>query len=224
MNELSLSQKQIILGGLLGDSSFNKEKQYVVFSQSEKQKEYVEWKYSWFKIKNEIKSVYNKIGDKKYLRYYFYLYRKDMEDGFISFIFKNLYSNNGRKKISLQYLNKIESLGLAVWWMDDGNISLSKDNRYGKLSTHCFNYEEHILIQKYFKNKWNIDVSIKMEKDLYFIRFNVTELKKLISIIYKHIAEIPNMLYKVDLNYKYNKCIGEDFISIYTFIKENKNS
>ena len=36
MDNISLSQKQIILGGLLGDASFYKEKKYISFSQSEK--------------------------------------------------------------------------------------------------------------------------------------------------------------------------------------------
>lgn len=222
MDNLSLSQKQIILGGLLGDSSFYKEKKYVSFSQSEKQFEYLKWKHSFFNIENNIKSTYNTWNEKKYKRNYFYYYIRNNDD-FYSFICKNLYSNEGRKKISLKYLNELTSLGLAVWWMDDGNLSLSKGNRYGKLSTHCFNYEEHILMKKYFKDKWDIDVQIKKEKDkYYFLRFNVSELKKLIKIIYEHICEIPSMIYKIDLEYKNQKCIGEDFYEIYSYIKEHK--
>ena len=43
---ISLSQKQIILGGLLGDSSINNKN--VQFSQSIKQKEYLLWKAKQF--------------------------------------------------------------------------------------------------------------------------------------------------------------------------------
>ena len=66
-----------------------------------------------------------------------------------SFLCKHLYSNTGRKKISLKYLNELSPLGLAVWWMDDGSLCNSKGNRWGKLCTECFNYEEHILLQTY---------------------------------------------------------------------------
>ena len=113
-------------------------------------------------------------------------------------------------------------MSLAIWWMDDGSICLSKRNRYGKLATECFNYEEHILMKKYFKEKWNINVQIKSEKNkYYFLRFNVTELKKLISIIYKYVCEVPSMIYKIDLQYQYNGRIGNDFIEVYSYINEH---
>ena len=220
MNNLSLSQEQIILGGLLGDASFYKEKKYVSFSQSESQFEYIKWKHDMFFQDNHLKSTYNTWNNKKYLRYYFYYYIKSNND-LCSFLCKHLYSNNGRKKISLKYLNRLTPLGLAVWWMDDGNISLSKRNRYGKLSTHCFNYEEHILLKKYFKDKWDINVSIKQEKGSYFLRFNVEELKKMICIIYPYVTQVPNMSYKVDLDYKFDKCIGENFKDVYFYIKRH---
>lgn len=221
MNDISLSQKQIILGGLLGDASFYKEKKYISFSQSEKQLNYIKWKYFMFyNDEKHLHSTYNTWNNQKYLRYYFYHYLNSNNDLY-SFINKNLYSNEGRKKISLKYLNELTPLGLAVWWMDDGCMCLAKRNRYGKLSTHCFNYEEHILLKKYFKEKWNINVTIKQEKECYFLRFNVEELKKLIKIIYPYVTQVDGMSYKIDLDYKYDKCIGEDFEDIYYYIKEH---
>ena len=215
---ISLSQKQIILGGLLGDSSINNKN--VQFSQSIKQKEYLLWKAKQFN--KDIKYINNTFNEKKYPRCYFYYYIKNEDIQFYSFICKNLYSKR-RKKISLKYLNELDALSLAIWWMDDGSICLSKRNRYGKLATECFNYEEHILMKKYFKEKWNINVQIKSEKNkYYFLRFNVTELKKLISIIYKYVCEIPSMIYKIDLQYKYNCIIGNDFIEVYNYINEHK--
>lgn len=224
MSNLSLSQKQIILGGLLGDSSFNKEKQVVSFSQCEKQYEYLKWKYDFFNLKNDIKSVYNTWNEKKYLRYYFYINKSYIDDDFALFLKKNLYSNEGRKKISMKYLNELAPLGIAVWWMDDGNISITSDgsNRYGKLSTHCFNYEENILIKQYFKNKFDIEVSIKHEKDNFFIKIKTSELKKFIKIIYPYVTQIPSMIYKIDLKYKNKKCIGEDFLPIHNEIEKSK--
>lgn len=218
---VSLSQKQVILGGLLGDSSCNL-KRIISFSQSEKQKEYLVWKSKFFNKENDIKSTYNIWNNKSYLRYYFNYYIKKEDETFYSFIRKNLYSGC-RKKISLKYLNELTPLAIAVWWMDDGCISISKGNRYGKWATECFNYEEHLLIQKYFKEKWNINVQIKLEKNkYYFLRLNVTEMKKLIKIIYKYVCEIPSMAYKVDLQYAYDKRIGEDFREIYDYIKESR--
>lgn len=226
---LSSSQKQIILGGLLGDSSFNKEENRVRFSHSEKQKEYLKWKYNFFNKEavTNIKSHINKWNNKEYLAYHFDFRnlksnKSEDDDVFLKFIKKNLYSKSGRKKISMKYLDKLNPLGIAVWWLDDGSLCISKRNRYGILCTHCFNFEENLLIQKYFKDKWDINVSIKKEKDkYYFLRFNVTALKKLIKIIYPYVTQIPNMIYKIDLMYNNKGCIKE-FEDIYYYIKSCK--
>ena len=218
---LSLSQKQIILGGLLGDSSCSTKK-IITFSQSEQQREYLIWKSKYFNKENNIKFTYNVWNNKKYLRSYFYYYIKKEDELFFSFIRKNLYTNN-RKKISLKYLKELSPLALAVWWMDDGSLCLSKRNRYGRLSTECFNYEEHLLLKKYFKEKWDINVQIKLEKNkYYFLRLNVGDMKKLIKIIYKYVCEVPSMIYKIDLQYSYDRCIGEDFREIYNYIKNEQ--
>ena len=72
MNDISLSQKQIILGGLLGDSSFYKKSKYVSFSHSEKQFDYLKWKHNFLDNVSDIKSTYNTFNNKKCKRNYFY--------------------------------------------------------------------------------------------------------------------------------------------------------
>ena len=219
---LSQDETQILLGGLLGDSYYNKGKKIIRFAHSNKQNEYLIWKYSFFNenIKSKIFYYERKQGNNLYYGENFEVkFNKNESIDFLYFIKNHLYSNDGRKKISWKYLNELTPLGLAVWWMDDGCLSIHKGNRYGKLCTHCFNYEENILIQKYFKRKWNIDVSIKCEKNkYYFIRFNVKALKKLIQIIYPYVIQIPSMIYKIDLDYTNKVNMGE-FQEIYNIIK-----
>ena len=217
---LSREQQQIIFGGLLGDSYYNKKRNIIKFSHSKKQNEYLRWKYSFFNSE-DVSKLYIRNYEKGYVNESFEFKNKNHKfDNLCSFLDKNLYSNSGRKKISLKYLKQLDALGLAIWWMDDGCLSIHKGNRYGKLCTECFNYEEHILLKKYFKDTWNIDVNIKIEKEkYYFLHFNVHALRKLISIIYKYVAMIPSMIYKIDLNYTRNGCIG-DFQEIYDYIKE----
>lgn len=219
---LSQEQQQIVLGGLLGDSYFNPKKKIIRFSHSVKQEEYLKWKYSFFDIES-VSEIYTRYYKEGYINKYFELTNKKKQINMIyDYLKKYLYSNDGRKKISLKYLKNINALGLAIWWMDDGCLSIHDGNRYGKLCTECFNYEEHILLQKYFKDIWDINVDIKLEKNkYYFLRFNVSALKKLITIIYPYVCMIPSMIYKIDLNYKNKKCIG-DFEKIYNYIQNHK--
>lgn len=220
---LSQEQQQLILGSLLGDGYCNRNRQFIRFYHCGKQREYLEYKYSFFNS-NEIYGIYKRNYKEGYIGYSFEFPNiKHKYDNLYSYIGKHLYSNNGRKKISLSYLENLTSLGLAFWWMDDGSLCKSKGNRWGKLCTECFNYEEHILLKKYFKEKWDIDVKITKEKNkYYFINFNATALRKLISIIYKHVLEVPCMAYKIDMDYK-NKLNLKEFQEVYDYIKSKIN-
>lgn len=220
---LSQEQQQLVLGSLLGDGYCNRKRQIIKFSQCEKQKEYLEYKYSFFNS-DEVYGIYKREYKEGYIGYSFEFPNiKHKYDTLYSYIGKYLYSNEGRKKISPSYLKELSPLGLAIWWMDDGSLCNSKGNRWGKLCTECFNYEEHILLQKYFKEKWDIDVKITKEKNkYYFINFNATALRKLISIIYKYVLEVPCMVYKIDMDYKNNLNLGE-FQEVYDYIKNKIN-
>lgn len=221
---LSQEQKQVILGGLLGDAYYNKQNKFIRFSQCKKQKEYLKWKYNIFYNQSTSK-IYERIYKEGYVNFSFELnmssHCKTILDEYLR---RYLYTNEGRKKISLKYLSDLDALGLAIWWMDDGSLCNSKGNRWGKLCTECFNYEEHILLQKYFKSKWGIDVKITNEKNkYYFINFNAHALRKLIAIIYPYVAEIPTMFYKIDLDYKRNIDLG-DFKETYEIIQQIKST
>ena len=146
---LSLSQKQIIMGGLLGDAYYNRRNNSIRFAHSQKQYPYLQWKKSFFN-ENDVSKTY----------------RRNYKEGYVGYSFEmyNRKHKNTTKKISLKYLNELNALGLAIWWMDDGCLSIHKGNRYGKLCTHCFNYEENILIQKYFHDKWNIEVDPNLHR------------------------------------------------------------
>ena len=71
MDFISLSQfeKQIILGGLLGDAYFNKKANKIRFSQGEKQYEYLLWKKKIFL--NNINGIYTRNYKEGYVGYYF---------------------------------------------------------------------------------------------------------------------------------------------------------
>lgn len=224
-NNIALSQvqKQIVFGGLLGDASFHKKDNTFSFSHCQKQKDYLLWKYSFFDD-NQKSQIYERIYKQGYVGYSFRTRVNHQWDDLYSYLKHHLYSNTGRKKISLKYLENIDELGLAIWWMDDGCLSIHKGNRWGKLCTEAFNYEEHILLQKYFKDKWKINVDIKQEKGkYYFIKFNVTALKRLFSLIYKYVVEVPCMIYKIDMAYQNNVALGE-YECAYKAIQEYTNS
>ena len=202
-------QEQILLGSLLGDGCIyiaNKGTIYNHFKFSEehslKQKDYLLWKNSYlnfnkpnFREKNINNIKYNSTFLNK-----------------TNFMFKqyfNLFYSNNKKVVTKEILDKLEPLGIAVWFMDDGSY-----NYYCKsieIATHCFGLEGNQIIQQYFKEKWDIDCKIqnklqkrngflKIERIYCQLKFNKKDAKKFVEIIKPYILQIPSMTYKIGLD------------------------
>jgi len=91
--------------------------------------------------------------------------------------------------------------------MDDGTIYNSKNSRTKEynsfnvtLSTYSFNYEEHLIIQKWLNDVYGFDARIaKKKKDAYNIRFTVKDSENFLLMTKKYAH--------IDLLYKWNvKC------------------
>lgn len=215
MKKLSSSELDgAIYGSILGDSFIsrvhNNGNANFTLSHSPKQKEYLEFKKQLFEqihpVHFSFKSVnfFNKKTNKEYTTFYYV-------SNYLKYFSKLRYKfyPNGIKAVSRKILNKLTPLGLAIWWMDDGSLVIyhRKDrnavNRYATLATCSFTYSEHLEIEKYFKEVWDIHCrAIKRRqknKEYYILKFPMIEFRKLIKIIEPYI--IDSMKYKIDLQY-----------------------
>lgn len=118
-------------------------------------------------------------------------------------VLKKFIYKNGKKNITKNILNFLTPQGLAIWYMDDGNLSLKK--RDGKvharelfLNTHL-SVEENQVIIDYFSEKWGINFTQVKNNGLYRLRCGTKEAAKFIEIIKPYI--VPSMLYKIDMKY-----------------------
>lgn len=188
---LSKDEDQIVIGTLLGDSHSRIHKPAINAilegAHCKEQEAYLFWKI------NSLKSLS------------FYTRKsKDEATHFASRTFPCLneyfllFYRKGIKIVNSFILNKIESLALAVWYMDDG--SYNKTGKNSSLYTNSFTFEENTLIKNWFEQKWNISPKIsnvkKENREIkYYLRFNVRDTRNLIEIIRPYIH--PCMNYKI---------------------------
>lgn len=110
---------------------------------------------------------------------------------------------NGKKNISRKILDMMTPQSIAIWYMDDGNLSMKKRN--GKiharelfLNTHI-SVEENQVIIDYFKEVHGINFTQVKNRGNYRLRCGTAEAKKFIALVEKFI--IPSMHYKIDMHY-----------------------
>lgn len=156
---LTEEQKEILIGGLLGDLNLRKIGNYSRLVVEQKNKEYLFHLYEIFKdyirtapkqrlqqrlITSEIKSTwyFSLISHPEFEYYY------------------NLFYVNKRKIVPLNIEEILTPRAVAYWFMDDG----THNSGYYRISSCCFTDEEHILLLKVLENKWNIKAKIMGSK------------------------------------------------------------
>jgi hypothetical protein len=202
---LKNKEKELIISMIIGDGNVSKigEKRYRLFiGHGENQKDYCEWKMNLLNnsgiFDNHI-LLHTKLAgkDKSYLQYFF-----SKENIMIKY-FYDLFIIERKKTIKnvLKYMKT--PISTAIWFMDDGGVEPSRKKQTDgsvkyyrpnlKLCTHSFSYDDNVLIQKWFKNKYNIECSIREEKKkrndnvyiYYFLRFNADNTEKLYKEVLK---------------------------------------
>lgn len=190
--------EQVLLGSLCGDGSicrFNSTpKTMYREGHTYKQKDYLIWKINLFSKYFNF-HVYNKKGyNKKTNKTYRWVQADTNCDFRFNYYYHLIYpKKSGFKLISNQILKKLNWLGIAVWFCDDGSYSYSHNSI--RITT---NKKYHKLIINYFKIKgFNI---YSNKNDLIF---NARDSRIFLKRVRKYILKMPkSMHYKIGLDKK----------------------
>jgi len=203
---LSKRQQEYIYGSLLGDASIgfgiagNKRGNKNGFLRtSQTHKAYVEFQFSV--MQDFVKPNIGICLDKRPGRKEMYCLRTISHPIFTN-LYKKIYLND-TKTISDKWLQHLTTFSLAIWYMDDGSIT--KSNYQMRISTESFGFQEHLLLQQYFREKWNIFVDIKPSprERKFLLSFKSKERNKFFSLIQPYI--IPGMSYKTHISERERK-------------------
>lgn len=194
---LTTIEKQVILGTLLGDGSCTycqeadkTRNKGIRFTHSRKQKEYVEYKAALLKnLKGTVKdiSVTNSFNSEK--THYQSLVNKAIND-----CYKLAYKNY-KKYVNIEWLNQLDWLGFAIWYMDDGSLDKGPKNTSILLHTEGFSEEENQTIIEFYNSKgYKCNLRDDGRRHL-FIHFSTESSELIFKQIRSYIC--PSMQYKL---------------------------
>ena len=191
--ELTNSQKQMIIGSLLGDGTIAKQGAYSC-SHSIKQKEYHEHKRIALSSIHSGKFQHSVHKDQGVNG----VHHESLHftTGCNSFCaeLRKVYYPNGEKIFPYVYLmNNITAEALAYWYMDDGTNSSNKT----RLCTYGYTVLEQLLVKDLLLQKFGVVSHIRPrpERGDYFQYIFVKDAPKLFDLIRSHI--VPSMMYKL---------------------------
>ena len=185
--KLSDEQREILVGTLLGDGHLETQNKGRTFrlkvEHSISQKDYTDWLYEKFKnltlIGPQVKE--QKINGKLYQKYWF----STVSNGAVRFYAQQFYQN-GKKVVPKFIAKMVTPLSLAVWFMDDGSLK-SKLHRARIINTQCFNESDLKRLQDMLLKKFNINTTLRNQKEGKQIYIPSTDIQKFVSIIKPYI-------------------------------------
>jgi len=188
---LSDIQKQMVYGSILGDGSIRNGQypyscSYLRIAHGYKQREYCQWK-------QEIMQPYVSYVKDKPHRYGFScmpMYELN------SLRYKNKYKDTVNNIIPREISEKIDALGLAIWYLDDGTFSGNyKEWGNGKCIIYSTKFDNLDIMLSAF-NRFDIFPKIVNKG----IAFDSANTKKFHSLICKFVP--PCMDYKIHTNFR----------------------
>lgn len=190
---LTPTQRSLVIGGLLGDASgvlTPNNRGRIKFRHGPKQYAYLDWKYEIMRnlVNTPPKTIPTPSAYGSESRIFTTL--TNME---LTTIISGMYAT-GKKRVTFEYLNQVDNLALAVWFMDDGSSGKSD----GGLSTHGFDHDENRLITIWLSNRFECpEPRLQLDKRCmkYSIRLHAEILYKLYDAIRPYIPEC--MKYKI---------------------------
>ena len=181
---LTKRQNQILIGLMLGDghieSSYRPEIARLKISYRATHKEYIDWLWQEFRewVLRKPKLKEQTLKGKMYKSYWF----TTVSHQDFAKVWKKWYLDR-RKIVPVEELKKLNSLGLAIWFMDDGSIK-SRHHKSVFLNTQGFKPKEVTLLQDVLENKFGIHSSTRKDKNglqIYISQENSVRLKEIIN-------------------------------------------
>lgn len=195
--------KQFMIGSMLGDGSIPKKdknaKHYrITLGHGAKQLKYLEWKVNILKEYELSTGVITKViakSDRYKSGECISYHMKGRNNPYFTEYRYKFYQEN--RKTLPDLVNEIDSFGLAIWYMDDGYITLDKarNKKFYRIATDSFIKEELDKLVLIFKNKFDIKVTINYNREL---RISEQDNDKFLKLIFSYI--LPDFYYKLHVS------------------------
>lgn len=191
METLSTEQEEVLIGGLLGDSCLFTQKSAVnpllTITRSSKDLQYLEYQFDIFKdfckqgitTHTKIINGYDKIYNLSRFRTRHLVVLRQ---------YKEKWYPDGKKIIPRDL--KLTPLIVAIWFCDDGCISVKKDKKGNpsnalklKLATHGFSKEDVIFLANALSTLLNTNFNVNEYKGKFYIQAYTEATKKFTEYI-----------------------------------------
>ncbi len=179
-------QESVILGKLLGDGCADTPEcpaWGVVWGHTEKDADYVMWtRKALGPLAGQLQYATSGYGSSM-------VRSRTVKSPFIAHAFRDFYPE-GRKIVPKLVVGRLDPISLAVWYMDDGSLSVSEGQEdRAAFATDGFSLEENEILQEALRCL-GLDSSLQLSKGRWHIRLNCRSAEKLFLMVAPYIPTV----------------------------------
>lgn len=194
LKKLKLNERQraVIVGSILGDGclceNWSKTNYRLLITQSVDQKAYVFWKYS---ILSDLI-----LSEPRYYKRTNSLTVRTISHPELTKL-RDIFYPQGKKIIPPTIAELIKDpITIAVWFMDDGNVSRGGNYIHGyHLNTQSFSEQENHLLAEALKTNYGIECTVQSNHAYKRLFVRAQSRQQFVSLVKEHV--IPSMKYKL---------------------------
>lgn len=195
---LTQEQRQLMLGSLLGDGSIAHSAYGAFFRlcHGGPQLEYLLWKKTLLGnlVQAEPKSYQKRFRGTFNTQWHIHtILHPEIAE------LRKLAYPEGVKRITDDWLSRVDSLGLALWYMDDGSFLKASNSRQVVFCTEGFDNGDTRRLQKWLLERWKVESVLQpcrtRQGERFRLRINRTQTPAFFAIIHQHIP--ASMQYKL---------------------------
>lgn len=221
-DRISSEAEQVVLGGLLGDSSIVQPRASnlpgFTFCHAKHQSDYFAFKLRLLgAIVHEIKgsrggfpgSTNNRRALSRFTPV-------------LSYLIRDLCQREGKKWITIEWARHLSPLALAIWYMDDGSCRFNSEQRpRAHLSTNGFPVEQVRILSKMLSDRFRVDNGVFDYKGPTIV-LTADGTERFFDLIYPYVPSC--MKYKLSASYHGRPCVfdGDWSFPSYTGIVETE--
>lgn len=193
--EIGNDLKQLLIGSLLGDGCYcsvggTTKNMCLSIAHSEKQKEYLEYKHSILDRYNLASTIIGyRINNSRYSRELTGFRFKSRLHPIFTNIRTKYYDCDGHKRVFKEFVEDIDALGIAIWYMDDGYVTKNSC----VFSTCSFTVEEQQILAEILLRKFNLHFNVGVIDNSMYLQ--AKDFPKFVELVKPYI--IPSMQYKL---------------------------
>lgn len=197
---LTLEQKQVLIGVLLGDASALKPKGkinvHIQFEQTSKQQTYIDHLYELFKpfvgTGPRLRHIKGG-GANPRTSFWFRTYNHNVFEFYYNAFYKHCDKTKKTKKMVPKTIHKLLTCrGLAYWFMDDGS---NRKNLHYYFNTQSFSYNDVKVLGYALKYNFDLDTAIYKDRSYSLLYIKKSSNNRFANIIKPYV--LPSFYYKI---------------------------